>query len=222
MLFFFFPLPACLWLQAFSCGNSRWEVVHLWQWRIWSSGSKVNIQQDAAWEGGCLRGIPCRTGEKWERDYFYSSVRASSVKSKKVKLKRRSFCSQVSCGLNHTLVLSQDGMIVWAFGDGDYGKLGTGSSTAKYYPQVRQWWWSATLQSFLWRKNIIKDRQSMIGYGSGEILGFVVPNFRKWSNFATRELRRSAVGLSSLWRWPMMDMFTHLDKVHFYVKIDHK
>lgn len=44
--------------------------------------------------------------------------------------------SQVSCGLNHTLVLSLDGMIVWAFGDGDYGKLGTGSSTAKYYPQV--------------------------------------------------------------------------------------
>ncbi|XP_076014530.1 putative E3 ubiquitin-protein ligase HERC1 isoform X2 [Genypterus blacodes] len=42
---------------------------------------------------------------------------------------------QVSCGLNHTLVLSQDGMAVWAFGDGDYGKLGTGSSTAKYYPQ---------------------------------------------------------------------------------------
>lgn len=45
--------------------------------------------------------------------------------------------SQVSCGLNHTLVLSLDGMVVWAFGDGDYGKLGTGSSTAKYYPQVK-------------------------------------------------------------------------------------
>lgn len=43
---------------------------------------------------------------------------------------------QVSCGLNHTLVLSLDGMVVWAFGDGDYGKLGTGSCTAKYYPQV--------------------------------------------------------------------------------------
>uniref|UniRef100_UPI0037E82BA5 probable E3 ubiquitin-protein ligase HERC1 n=1 Tax=Semicossyphus pulcher TaxID=241346 RepID=UPI0037E82BA5 len=42
---------------------------------------------------------------------------------------------QVSCGLNHTLVLSLDGTVVWAFGDGDYGKLGTGSSTAKYYPQ---------------------------------------------------------------------------------------
>ncbi|KAM9735319.1 putative E3 ubiquitin-protein ligase HERC1 isoform 7-T8 [Menidia menidia] len=42
---------------------------------------------------------------------------------------------QVSCGLNHTLVVSLDGMVVWAFGDGDYGKLGTGSSTAKYYPQ---------------------------------------------------------------------------------------
>lgn len=45
---------------------------------------------------------------------------------------------QVSCGLNHTLVLSLDGMVVWAFGDGDYGKLGTGSSTAKYYPQVNK------------------------------------------------------------------------------------
>lgn len=45
---------------------------------------------------------------------------------------------QVSCGLNHTLVLSLDGMVVWAFGDGDYGKLGTGSSTAKYYPQVSE------------------------------------------------------------------------------------
>lgn len=44
--------------------------------------------------------------------------------------------SKVSCGLKHTLVLSLDGMVVWAFGDGDYGKLGTGSSTAKYYPQV--------------------------------------------------------------------------------------
>lgn len=42
----------------------------------------------------------------------------------------------MSCGLNHTLVLSLDGMAVWAFGDGDYGKLGAGSSTAKYYPQV--------------------------------------------------------------------------------------
>ncbi|XP_014842886.1 PREDICTED: probable E3 ubiquitin-protein ligase HERC1 isoform X1 [Poecilia mexicana] len=42
---------------------------------------------------------------------------------------------QVSCGLNHTLVVSLDGTVVWAFGDGDYGKLGTGSSTAKYYPQ---------------------------------------------------------------------------------------
>lgn len=45
---------------------------------------------------------------------------------------------QVSCGLNHTLVLSLDGTAVWAFGDGDYGKLGAGSSTAKYYPQVSQ------------------------------------------------------------------------------------
>lgn len=37
---------------------------------------------------------------------------------------------------------------------------------------------------------------------------------RKWSSFATRELRRSAVELSSLLCWQAMDMFTHLDKVH--------
>ncbi|KAK1176357.1 putative E3 ubiquitin-protein ligase HERC1 isoform X1 [Acipenser oxyrinchus oxyrinchus] len=42
---------------------------------------------------------------------------------------------QVSCGLNHTLVVSSDGMTVWAFGDGDYGKLGTGSCTVKCFPQ---------------------------------------------------------------------------------------
>lgn len=43
---------------------------------------------------------------------------------------------QVACGLNHTLVVSADGMTVWAFGDGDYGKLGLGNSTAKSSPQV--------------------------------------------------------------------------------------
>uniref|UniRef100_A0A3Q1JCX7 HECT-type E3 ubiquitin transferase n=1 Tax=Anabas testudineus TaxID=64144 RepID=A0A3Q1JCX7_ANATE len=42
---------------------------------------------------------------------------------------------QVACGLNHTLVVSADGMTVWAFGDGDYGKLGLGNSTAKSSPQ---------------------------------------------------------------------------------------
>ncbi|XP_070543560.1 probable E3 ubiquitin-protein ligase HERC1 isoform X2 [Ptychodera flava] len=42
---------------------------------------------------------------------------------------------QVSCGLNHTLAVSADGNTVWAFGDGDYGKLGLGSSTAKSSPQ---------------------------------------------------------------------------------------
>ncbi|KAA0723274.1 putative E3 ubiquitin-protein ligase HERC1 [Triplophysa tibetana] len=42
---------------------------------------------------------------------------------------------QVACGLNHTLAISADGMSVWAFGDGDYGKLGLGNSTAKSSPQ---------------------------------------------------------------------------------------
>nr|XP_060611660.1 probable E3 ubiquitin-protein ligase HERC1 isoform X2 [Anolis sagrei ordinatus] len=42
---------------------------------------------------------------------------------------------EVACGLNHTLVVSTDGSMVWAFGDGDYGKLGLGNSTAKSSPQ---------------------------------------------------------------------------------------
>ncbi|XP_016421585.1 probable E3 ubiquitin-protein ligase HERC1 [Sinocyclocheilus rhinocerous] len=42
---------------------------------------------------------------------------------------------QVACGLNHTLAVSADGMTVWAFGDGDYGKLGLGNATAKSSPQ---------------------------------------------------------------------------------------
>ncbi|TSK72182.1 putative E3 ubiquitin-protein ligase HERC1 [Bagarius yarrelli] len=43
--------------------------------------------------------------------------------------------ASVSCGINHTLALSTDGMTLWAFGDGDYGKLGTGPCTVKCYPQ---------------------------------------------------------------------------------------
>lgn len=42
----------------------------------------------------------------------------------------------MACGLNHTLAVSADGSMVWAFGDGDYGKLGLGNSTAKSSPQV--------------------------------------------------------------------------------------
>jgi E3 ubiquitin-protein ligase HERC1 len=41
---------------------------------------------------------------------------------------------QVACGLNHTVCVSTDGQSVWAFGDGDYGKLGLGNSTAKSTP----------------------------------------------------------------------------------------
>ncbi|XP_021370838.1 probable E3 ubiquitin-protein ligase HERC1 isoform X1 [Mizuhopecten yessoensis] len=40
----------------------------------------------------------------------------------------------VACGLNHTLCVSSDGKNVWAFGDGDYGKLGLGNTTGKHLP----------------------------------------------------------------------------------------
>ncbi|KAG5885881.1 hypothetical protein JTB14_019144 [Gonioctena quinquepunctata] len=43
---------------------------------------------------------------------------------------------QVSCGLNHTACVSTDGMNVWTFGEGDYGKLGLGHTTTKSTPQL--------------------------------------------------------------------------------------
>nr|XP_026694983.1 probable E3 ubiquitin-protein ligase HERC1 isoform X2 [Ciona intestinalis] len=41
---------------------------------------------------------------------------------------------QVACGLNHTVIVSQDNLTVWACGDGDYGKLGIGGTSAKTSP----------------------------------------------------------------------------------------
>ncbi|XP_050515460.1 probable E3 ubiquitin-protein ligase HERC1 isoform X1 [Diabrotica virgifera virgifera] len=43
---------------------------------------------------------------------------------------------QVSCGLNHTACLSTDGLSVWTFGEGDYGKLGLGNVLTKSIPQL--------------------------------------------------------------------------------------
>jgi E3 ubiquitin-protein ligase HERC1 len=43
---------------------------------------------------------------------------------------------QVACGLNHTVCVSSNGTRVWAFGDGDYGKLGLGNNTTYHTPQV--------------------------------------------------------------------------------------
>ncbi|XP_030752542.1 probable E3 ubiquitin-protein ligase HERC1 [Sitophilus oryzae] len=42
---------------------------------------------------------------------------------------------QVACGLNHTACVSTDGMDVWTFGEGDFGKLGLGHTTTKSIPQ---------------------------------------------------------------------------------------
>lgn len=92
-------------------------------------------------------------------------------------------------------------MAVWAFGDGDYGKLGAGSSTAKYYPQVSNF--------------------NITSWGYSLVLSFTaclilsVHLFRKLNSCATREWRKSVVELSSLWCWPVTDMFTPLDRVGY-------
>lgn len=43
--------------------------------------------------------------------------------------------TQVSCGSNHTLVLSSDGMEVFSFGEGQHYKLGHGVTTSVNTPQ---------------------------------------------------------------------------------------
>ena len=40
----------------------------------------------------------------------------------------------VSCGFNHTLAISIDGLTAFAFGDGDHGKLGLGHCTSRNSP----------------------------------------------------------------------------------------
>ncbi|XP_065224595.1 probable E3 ubiquitin-protein ligase HERC1 isoform X2 [Planococcus citri] len=43
---------------------------------------------------------------------------------------------QVSCGLNHTVCISDQGKRVWSFGESEYGKLGHGNNFPQLSPQV--------------------------------------------------------------------------------------
>lgn len=104
-------------------------------------------------------------------------------------------------------MLSLDGMVMWAFGDGDYGKLGTGSSTAKYYPQVLK---HNQMLKYLTNKVFI-DQTAVSG---DKMLSLCFLICREWSHSVKKELKRSVAVLSSLWLWPVTDTFTRLDKVH--------
>ncbi|XP_077974377.1 putative E3 ubiquitin-protein ligase HERC1 isoform X2 [Styela clava] len=74
---------------------------------------------------------------------------------------------QVACGLNHTLALSQDGETLWAFGDGDYGKLGLGNTSSKLVPNKVDGACSLSI------KKICAGTQfSVILTKSGEVLSF--------------------------------------------------
>nr|CAB3252556.1 probable E3 ubiquitin-protein ligase HERC1 [Phallusia mammillata] len=68
----------------------------------------------------------------------YGRLGHGSTANKKIPERVRALenhvISSVACGLNHTLALSHDGLTIWGFGDGDYGKLGLGSTGAKSTP----------------------------------------------------------------------------------------
>lgn len=115
----------------------------------------------------------------------------------------------MSCGINHTLVLSSDGLTLWAFGDGDYGKLGIGPCTVKCYPQVP----SISLVYFLKLDlRFLKYSMAVCGLSLAGCLVFLLDD-RKWRFSATRESKRSDVELTSRSFWLKMDTCTHSAKV---------
>ena len=42
----------------------------------------------------------------------------------------------MACGKNHTLALTSDGQKLYSWGDGEFGKLGVGSTASKSTPTV--------------------------------------------------------------------------------------
>lgn len=87
--------------------------------------------------------------------------------------------------MNHTLVVSADGMMVWAFGDGDYGKLGLGNSTAKSSPQVGA---GGPLTAV---RHDVPERILMKVF---------FQNLRKWTFYVESASKKWRAELSFLWR----------------------
>ncbi|CAM1299303.1 HERC1 (predicted) [Pycnogonum litorale] len=71
---------------------------------------------------------------------------------------------QVACGCSHTLVVSNDGKIVWSFGSGDNGKLGHGDTSRVYRPTVIE-----TLSGTLIRKVVGGNQSSLALTTSGQV-----------------------------------------------------
>ena len=81
---------------------------------------------------------------------------------------------QVSCGASHTLALSTDGRIIWAFGSGDHGKLGHGDTARLYRPKTID-----SIQGLVFQKVqaggsvslALTDSGQIWAWGSGPCLG---------------------------------------------------
>lgn len=94
--------------------------------------------------------------------------------------------------------------MVWAFGDGDYGKLGLGNSTAKSSPQVN---------------DQVKTGESSLHRFTGSITKIIFYSRRKSTFSVASVSRKWRVEHSSLWPWPKTAKFTLLDKVSWWLTV---
>ena len=72
----------------------------------------------------------------------------------------------ISGGYSHTIAIKTDGSL-WAWGGNDYGQLGTGTSSAEYFPRMispsSDWAW---VDAGLFFNLALKDDGSLWAWGS--------------------------------------------------------
>jgi len=89
---------------------------------------------------------------------------------------------QVACGKSHTLALSSDGLRLYAWGDGEYGKLGHGNSDGKSKPAV-----ISSLTNVGLKKIVCGSRHSIALGNNGTVYSWGHSNFIGITSFISMD-----------------------------------